>query len=124
MIYLDTHVVIWLSGGCLNKFNKSTLQLIENNQLTCSAMVSMELQLLYEIKRITLPAEELMAELSKTIGLTICDLPLSDIAFQANKLHWTRDPFDRLIVANAMVEAKPLITKDKTIHKHYKLADW
>jgi PIN domain nuclease of toxin-antitoxin system len=124
MIYLDTHAIIWLAAGQLKKFSKTAVQLINNNHLFYSGIVKLEMQVLYEIKRIKLPAEELLTELNNTIGLSICQLSLSDIATQAIKLNWTRDPFDRLIVANAMLKAKPLLTIDETIHKHYKFAVW
>jgi PIN domain nuclease of toxin-antitoxin system len=38
---------------------------------------------------------------------------------------WTRDPFDRLIVAHAKANGiAPLITKDEAIHEHYANARW
>jgi PIN domain nuclease of toxin-antitoxin system len=36
----------------------------------------------------------------------------------------TRDPFDRLIVANALVENLPLLTFDENIRAHCSLAFW
>jgi PIN domain nuclease of toxin-antitoxin system len=37
---------------------------------------------------------------------------------------WTRDPFDRLIVANAMADGAPLITADETILANFRDAVW
>jgi PIN domain nuclease of toxin-antitoxin system len=37
---------------------------------------------------------------------------------------WTRDPFDRLIVARARATELPLLTKDMKIHAHFKAAVW
>jgi PIN domain nuclease of toxin-antitoxin system len=37
---------------------------------------------------------------------------------------WVRDPFDRLIVAQASANDAPLITKDEKIRRHYKRAIW
>ena len=124
MIYLDTHVTLWLYEKILSKFSQSALKLIEENELLISGMVFVELQFLYEIKRINLPSHEIITELKRTLGLQICELSLNDIAEKACKLSWTRDPFDRIIVANAMLNNKPLVTKDKNIHKHCNLAAW
>jgi len=124
MIYLDTHTALWLYEGYFTKFNKSTLKIIEENSLVISAMSLAELQILYEIKRTTFTADEIILHLKQAMDLNICNLTLADIVIYANKLSWTRDPFDRLIVANAMVKNRPLITKDKIIHKHYKHAIW
>jgi PIN domain nuclease of toxin-antitoxin system len=42
----------------------------------------------------------------------------------ATGLSWTRDPFDRLISAHAIVTNSPLITADETIREHLALAVW
>ncbi|CAC9532590.1 hypothetical protein BHECKSOX_1240 [Bathymodiolus heckerae thiotrophic gill symbiont] len=42
----------------------------------------------------------------------------------AIKVDWTRDVFDRLIVAQAMADKAELITKDGNILKHYNKAVW
>ena len=39
-------------------------------------------------------------------------------------MKWTRDPFDRLITAQAAVDDSPLLTKDDTIHTYYPKAVW
>jgi len=40
------------------------------------------------------------------------------------KENWGRDPFDRLIVANARAADAVLITKDQRIHMNYPRAVW
>ena len=124
MLYLDTHVVIWLYEGLLEKFSKQATELLQENEIKISPMVSMELQYLYEIKRSAKPADTIIDELQQQIGLEICNLPFYDIIKLVNKLNWTRDPFDRIIVANAMVNNSYLLTKDNLIHEHYQLAIW
>jgi PIN domain nuclease of toxin-antitoxin system len=39
-------------------------------------------------------------------------------------LNWTRDPFDRLIAAQALCRGIPLLTKDESIRRRIKLAAW
>ena len=46
------------------------------------------------------------------------------IADQALELDWTRDLFDRLIVAQAALDGAALVTTDKVIRKHYSKAVW
>jgi PIN domain nuclease of toxin-antitoxin system len=43
---------------------------------------------------------------------------------RASELTWTRDPFDRLIVAQAMGKNFRLLTKDAGIRRHSSLAFW
>jgi PIN domain nuclease of toxin-antitoxin system len=124
MLYLDTHAVVWLYEGDMNFFSKKAIQLLEKNQLIISAMVRLEIQYLYEIKRCTKKSEEIIHTLQQQIYLAICPLTFNEIAEKALHISWTRDPFDRLIIANAMVNHQQLLTKDTQIHKHYKKAVW
>jgi PIN domain nuclease of toxin-antitoxin system len=124
MIYLDTHVVVWLYAGDKNKLTKKGIKLINENELLISPIIQLELQYLLEIKRITEPAVILLKDLSKRIGLKTCQKPFEKIIKESIKQNWTRDPFDRIIVAQAMFDNTLLLTKDKTILAHYKNSCW
>ncbi|MEA3286625.1 MAG: PIN domain-containing protein [Candidatus Marinimicrobia bacterium] len=124
MIYLDTHIVVWLYAGEIEKLSKRSIDLINANDPYISAIVRLELQYLYEIERITDTANEIIADLSNRIGLEVCDKNFNDIVMGTLDLSWTRDPFDRIIVANAAVNENLLITRDKNILKNYDLSRW
>lgn len=40
------------------------------------------------------------------------------------RLWWTRDPFDRLLVATAMVNDALMITRDQRVQANFDHADW
>lgn len=124
MIYLDTHVVVWLYAGDKNKLTKLGTDLINSHELLISPIVQLELQYLLEIKRITQPADVILKDLSKSIGLKTCNKPFEAIIEQSINQNWTRDPFDRIIVAQASIKKSSLLTKDKTILENYKEACW
>jgi len=63
-------------------------------------------------------------DLSTRIGLNICQRNFNSIITQALTINWTRDPFDRLIVAYALINHDILITKDNNILGNYKYAKW
>ena len=115
MIYLDTHVVVWLYAGETERFSGKGRELIENHDLLVSPIVFLELQYLKEIKRITVEPALLLENLTSTIGLNICDKPFLQIVTEAITQNWTRDPFDRLIVATAAAGNALLLTKDTII---------
>lgn len=123
-VYLDTHAVIWLYNNELKKFPQKTLELIENNDLLVSPMVILELEYLYEIKRLNKPATTLVDTLQQEIDLQICQLNFSRVITDALTQLWTRDPFDRIIVAQASLNQSVLISKDTVIHEHYNKAFW
>jgi PIN domain nuclease of toxin-antitoxin system len=39
-------------------------------------------------------------------------------------IHWTRDPFDRVIIAQAEVESVSLLSRDQPMRDHFKRAVW
>ena len=124
MIYLDTHVVVWLYAGLINKFSATIQELMNANDLYISPIVRLELQYLYEINRITDGANIIVADLAQRIGLQICEKAFDKVILQSLALSWTRDPFDRLIVANAALNRDILLSKDEAILAHYTETRW
>lgn len=98
--------------------------LIAGNDLLLSPMVMLELQYLFEIGRLTVPPGTIIGTIQRAARLRICDLPFEDVARAAMRETWTRDPFDRVIVAQARLREIPLITKDRMIREQYERATW
>jgi PIN domain nuclease of toxin-antitoxin system len=122
--YLDTHVVIWLYAGDPARLGSSARKALLDEDLRISPMVCLELEFLHEIGRLKPSASRVLEALAADIGLTVCPLPFEIVAKQALKEKWTRDPFDRLIVANARVANAALVSKDATVARHYTHAVW
>jgi PIN domain nuclease of toxin-antitoxin system len=117
-------VVVWLYAGHIEKLGEQARELINENDLYISAIVRLELQYLYEIQRVTAEANEILTDLSDRVGLKICDKRFHAIVSGALELSWTRDPFDRIIVANAALDSNILITRDQSILENYENARW
>lgn len=124
MIFIDTHVLLWLHGGKDKSLTNRAKDIINKNSLFISTLVELEIQILFEKKRIIPPAKKVIEHMANTIGLRIADSKYSDVTDAALALKWTRDPFDRLIVAEAMVHEAPLVTADRLIIENYKRAVW
>ena len=124
MTYLDTHIVVWLYRGDVELLSRNARDQIQNDDLLVSPVVVLELEYLKEIERLKASALQVMGVLSKEISLKVCDLPFSAVVEQALRLKWVRDPFDRLIVAQAEANEALLITKDSTIREHYRRCIW
>lgn len=114
----------WLYEGADRRIPVAARGLIESEEPLVSPVVELELTYLYEVGRVTEPAEAPLAALRKTIGLQIADVSLAALVEAAAKLAWTRDPFDRMISAQAIVADAPLITADRTILANLPLAAW
>jgi PIN domain nuclease of toxin-antitoxin system len=122
--YLDTHVTLWLYAGETARISKRAASLINGEALLASPIVLLELQYLREIGRLAATPRAVVVELKRRVGLEIQNRPLDAIVEQAQDLDWTRDVFDRLIVAQAALDAAALVTIDRTIRKHYPKAVW
>lgn len=124
MIYLDTHAAAWLYAGLLDSFGPKARALLEGEDLMVSPMVELELQYLYEIGKIAEDGRTVVDGLSAKVGLRVCGQPFAQVVSRALDQVWTRDPFDRLIVAQASLTDAVLLTKDRTIRQHYPRAFW
>ncbi|MGB0679193.1 MAG: PIN domain-containing protein [Polyangiales bacterium] len=58
------------------------------------------------------------------LRLQVHPLSWQRVVETAWSITWTRDPFDRLIVAHAMAADARLITCDATLREHSKIALW
>jgi PIN domain nuclease of toxin-antitoxin system len=123
-LFLDSHVVIWLYRGEVQRFSRVAKDRIEKHALVISPAVKLELAYLHEIGRVNDPAEVIIEDLANRIGLELKSEDFVNISNRALGLSWTRDVFDRLIVAHAALEASTLVSKDQTIRKHYSHAVW
>lgn len=124
MVYLDTHVAVWLVSGDVDHLTTAAREHIENNDLALSPMVMLEFQFLREQGKILVEPDELFSILTTDFAVRLCTCPFANIAREAIRLKWTRDPFDRLIVANAIAMRSRLITKDLLIRQHFQEAIW
>jgi PIN domain nuclease of toxin-antitoxin system len=124
MIFLDTHVVIWLHAKLLDKLSGDAIQQIEDNEILITQMVRLEMQYLFEIGRIKVTPETIIKDLNETIGLKISQMKVEQVFDHAIDYQWTRDVFDRLITAEAEAMGVTLVTKDKKILANYEKAIW
>ena len=125
MIYLDTHVIVWLYAQKGTMLSKRARQFIEDEaMISISPMVLLELDYLNETGRTTLGSGPVYDYLHKQMDLRLCQKPFQKVIRFASQQTWTRDPFDRIIVAQAAIDSNTLITKDELIREHYAHAVW
>lgn len=124
MIYLDTHVVVWLYAGLLEKFSPEVQALMNEHDLVISPIVRLELAYLREIRRVKVDADTIINDLGNRVYLEVCPRSFDAVMRRAVSCTWTRDPFDRVIVAQAALGENILLTKDQSILKNYPFARW
>lgn len=122
--FLDTHAAVFLWEADRERFGAAGLALLERAALFVSPMVRLELALLHELGKVVPSAAEILATLASELGVEESRDRMEDVVREAVRLSWTRDPFDRMIVATAALHRAPLLTRDERIRERFDGAVW
>lgn len=122
--FLDTHAAIFLWEGRSEIFGPGSRELLERSVLLVSPMVRLEMGFLREVGKLKVEPDLILGSLASDFGVTTTSDPLESLVPLAMPLSWTRDPFDRLLVATALLHETPLITRDTRIRDHFAGAVW
>jgi len=114
----------WLYEGVDRRIPSGVRALLDTEEPFVSPIVELELAYLHEVGRVTEPPSAPLNALRGSIGLQVADVSLAALTQAALGLSWTRDPFDRMIAAQAIVSGAPLVTADRTLLEHLPLATW
>lgn len=121
MILLDTCALIWLNDD-RTKFSRRTLEILERNAdaLTVSPVSFLEIGIKAKRKGFHIPGSlsEWSDRICEEYSLTV--IPVSKrIAVEAATLPEIHsDPFDRIIIASAVIGKMDIITADKVFIKY------
>ena len=114
-LLLDTHAFIWWFGGDLQLSNPARRAIeIETNEVLISAAAAWEIATKYRLGKIP-EAEELAQDFSGYMASQNFDaMPITlDCAVRAGSLPGPlRDPFDRMLIAQAMTEDLFLVSNE------------
>lgn len=119
MYFLDTHIIVWLYQKSIELLSPEAKKVIEENDVFISPIVILELEYLFEIGRLKVDAHTIVQYLQTSIGLRIEDVNFHEVINMAVEEKWTRDPFDRIIVAHSKYRDSYLVTKDERISNNY-----
>jgi PIN domain nuclease of toxin-antitoxin system len=113
-----------LYDGLVDLLSPAASARIEEGRLLVSPMVELELTLLRDIGRIRPKPSAVLSALARDIGLQMSEISFRETIGQAKLLDWTRDPFDRVIVGEALAAGAMLVTKDRSILANCTAAVW
>ncbi len=118
---LDTPVFLWWVGDSA-KLSPRVLDLLKgiDNEIYFSLACVREIQIKYQIGRVDLPAPlmDIIQQQHKQNGFMI--LPMNLMHMQALTVipNYHADPFDRMLVAQAITEKMTIVTANKIIAKY------
>jgi len=122
-LLLDTHTLIWWALSPEKLSNRVLTQLSDpENTLLLSLVSVWEMQIKLQLGKLTLnlPLPELIESQRQVNGLQILEVELTHIWKLADLPNQHRDPFDRLLAAQSLVEHLPLVNVD-TIFDTYQV---
>ena len=116
-ILLDSHAAVWWLASP-EKLTAKARSLIADpaNQLTVSAASIWELQLKIAKGKLQMPAE--FAEHLWDGGFEELPVRASHVSGLTNLPPIHQDPFDRILIAQAISEGMSLMTRDRLIHQY------
>jgi PIN domain nuclease of toxin-antitoxin system len=113
VILLDTNALIWIDAGHV----RSRPLLQRRAPLYVSPASLLELQFLHESGKVRLRNQAIEWVVNDDRWL-VDEPPAASWFLSATEIGWTRDPFDRLLVAHAQVRRWRLATADARILEH------
>jgi len=114
LILIDTNALLWLETGHARARPLAKLR----TRLFLSPASLLELQFLIELGRVRLRGVSSSRDLADDDRWTVDEPPVRAWFEEAIAVSWTRDPFDRLIVAHAFVRQWKLATADARMLEH------
>jgi PIN domain nuclease of toxin-antitoxin system len=110
-LLLDTHAALWFVGGDQHLSQVAHCHLTDRSNLVLlSAVVVLEISIKRSLGKLKVPDDYM----DLLLGAGAQALPLSiDHASSVERLPWHhRDPFDRMLIAQAGIEAAGVVTRD------------
>ncbi len=119
-LLLDTHVFLWLQSAPERLGERLDLVTDTRNELTVSAASSWEIAIKCEIGRLQLPEEpdRYVPSRIRMIGARALPIEHSHALAVAGLPALHRDPFDRLLVAQAQLEGLTILTADEALARY------
>ena len=120
-LILDTHAFIWWDSAP-NKLSPQILTVCQDqaNEMILSVASVWEMQIKLQLGKLQLklPLEEIIEGQQQTNNIQVLPITLAHtLALDDLPMHH-RDPFDRLLIAQANVEEATLVSRDKIFEQY------
>ena len=114
-LLLDTHTFIWFIMGSpnLSANARALIEDVANESFLCVASL-WEIAIKLSIGKLTLsaPFDVLIPQQLSLNGFELLNIKIDHVAVVATLPFHHRDPFDRLLIAQAMAERMPIVSID------------
>lgn len=117
---LDTHILLWVLEGNRKKLG-SFLEVIENKQnyIAISVVNYWEIVIKQSLAKLQAPPLGELIEAVTQSGFVCLDLNIEHIKQLSQLPVFHHDPFDRLLIAQALTDQMHLLTVDQMVLKYF-----
>lgn len=117
-LLLDTHTFLWAIDNHPSLSQKAREAIIDGNNIVfVSAATAWEISIKKAIGKLSLPEGSYLEELALH-RFTALDITTEHALAVENLPPHHKDPFDRMLIAQAQIEKLTLITRDEKIKKY------
>ncbi len=114
---LDTHALLWWVTDDA-RLSRRARNVIAAGDILVSVVSAWEIEIKRGLGRIEADTHAILGEVSTTEGFRWLDIRPSHVAALADLPTLHRDPFDRMLIAQANQERVALVTRDKDVRRY------
>jgi PIN domain nuclease of toxin-antitoxin system len=126
-LLLDTCTFLWIASGS-TQLSRRAAQLFADpaNEVFLSAVSAWEIALKYSLGRLTLPGPpaDYIPSLRERLGIAALPIKEEEALYLPRIPNLHRDPFDRLLVCQAVINGLALLTPDPLISQYSVRSIW
>lgn len=115
-VLLDTHLLLWALGSPL-KLSAETRKLVDTSEVYVSAASIWEISIKAALGKLKADVAQVLAALQPG-GLGLLPITGEHAARVARLPAHHKDPFDRILIAQAVTEPMILLTNDKALEPY------
>jgi len=115
-LLLDTHAALWYMAGSDRLTDEAHQQILVAERVYVSVASAWEIEVKRALGKLSAPAD--LAQAFAAVGFEALNIELSHAVAAAKLPEFHQDPFDRLIIAQAVIEGLTVVTADAIIGKY------
>ena len=116
-LLLDTHVLLWWRAASPKMSRRARAALTDlNNEIVISAATLWEIVIKRSTGKLSFPDD--LAQVLQEEGFALLPIGFLHLGALAALPMLHRDPFDRMLIAQAIAEGMPLVTADRAMRPY------
>jgi PIN domain nuclease of toxin-antitoxin system len=119
---LDTCTFLWLTTEDCDRLSRKSIDtfLDEDNEIYFSLVSAWEISIKVSIGKLylTIPVREFLSRQIELNGLIVLPITLEHVTKVSELPFHHKDPFDRLLIAQSMIEDIPILSSDSVFEQY------